>query len=858
MNSSCSFQGYYRKTVRLILVAAFLLFGGCGLLFCQAPFTCQGQVFLTLEGSNELVEAIISPGNNSLQISPIGNPGVSLHTLGFRSTDRLLYGIGTLDLHLYQIDANGTAKDLGKPALDASLFYLAGDVSPDGKYFLAVGSDNNGIDKQLARINLESSGFETEMFNFSTQTRLSDIAYDPYTSQLFGYDRISRSVISFAIGSSAATGFQILNSGNELYGMHFDAFGNLFSVGSTAFGVTNALFSIDKTTGKERVLTNGPPYAIADGASCPYTVKINNQAVPEASFPCSEIEYTYAIANNTGQILNGIDLEHALPPGFSFKSILQNPLGTVPDPAALPDVLRFKNATLLKGVSQLTIKVEIADIAGGKYASQARMDKLPGYLGSFRLSDAPLSVAYEDSTLVEVNRFEEDSLFFSWFLCHGKTMILDASDYGNNIQWNTGSKELKLEVSQGGTYTLEAASGCQTLFVSHEVTSATCPYTIAIDHKILPDTTFSCSELIYRFIFENDSGEKRTGLNFTDTLPEGFNFLAVLGNPYGGTVKSTFPSKEIHIASMSLKTGFDTLDLLVEVGNIPPGNYENRAMINSLPPVLGPTRLSDNPKTIALDATPVHVLGVDADTLYVDKIICNGSDLVLDAGEYGVNHLWEDGSTGNQFTVTAPGTYKVTIFDGCAPSVVYFTVSEGTFIEAVFPEPVVGIHLGEEYQLAPVILNNSDSLFIEWTDPLNSTLSCYDCPAPVAMPLQNVRYTILISNEICSDTAVVQIDVDNTRRIYAPNVFSPNADGINDYFYLQSPDHGIIRSLVVFDRWSDVVFESSQSSLNAPPSGWDGRRKGRVLPIGVYLWQASVTFLDGKTETLSGEVLLLK
>lgn len=75
-----------------------------------------------------------------------------------------------------------------------------------------------------------------------------------------------------------------------------------------------------------------------------------------------------------------------------------------------------------------------------------------------------------------------------------------------------------------------------------------------------------------------------------------------------------------------------------------------------------------------------------------------------------------------------------------------------------------------------------------------------------------------------------------TPELIMPNVFTPNADGINDNF---SPVtfKGIVKSeLIVFNRWGQVIFETEDLQ-----AGWDGTFNNAPCKDGVYFWVASYT-----------------
>ena len=138
-------------------------------------------------------------------------------------------------------------------------------------------------------------------------------------------------------------------------------------------------------------------------------------------------------------------------------------------------------------------------------------------------------------------------------------------------------------------------------------------------------------------------------------------------------------------------------------------------------------------------------------------------------------------------------------------------------------------------------------------------LSCSDCPAPVARPAQSTTYLVAVQDANgCEDRLQVEIRVEDSRRLYAPNAFSPNEDGRNDVFTVY-PGPGVARIVAfqVFDRWGNKVYEAEGQGV-APPPGWDGTRKGQRLNPAVFAWLAEVEFIDGSVRLYEGEVSLIR
>lgn len=67
---------------------------------------------------------------------------------------------------------------------------------------------------------------------------------------------------------------------------------------------------------------------------------------------------------------------------------------------------------------------------------------------------------------------------------------------------------------------------------------------------------------------------------------------------------------------------------------------------------------------------------------------------------------------------------------------------------------------------------------------------------------------------------------------FMPSAFSPNADGINDFFG-PSWQEGIVGyEMRVFNRWGQKVYDSTN-----PIPGWDGSFRGEACPEGVYIYR---------------------
>lgn len=842
------------------LKCLFLLLCTVHQLAAQMPFNRIGQVFMTKQTPEEIAEFKILPSYNTASVSPFSPaPGGGINALGFRKTDNLLYGIGQANLHIYKIGQGGSAQDLGTAGLNTTYFYLAGDVTPDGKYLVSVGSNDQGKDVHLAITNLENGNLSTEFVPLVAAGHLSDIAFHPTNGSIFGCDGPSNKIVKINKTTGQIDyGFNPAHYENTLLTLFFDAFGDLFGYGRAVNGIVDGCFSINQSTGKEKLLATSPVESVTDGASCPYSFGFKVVSEPEVVLPCSKLKFQYSIANNTGQTIDNAWFRHVLPNGLHTDGAMLNPFSQIPDTTTIPGTILMGPLTINPGTSSFSFNFWAGDLPKQPYRSQAILEQLPALYGQLLPSDNPKVAGWGDSTLFKINRFDEDSLEYNWLLCKGNTLKIDASEFGNQLQWNTGSQSPELNVSQTSNYTLNAGNTCEFVVVEHHITATSCPYTIELAFMPLPnDSFFACSEQIFRYFLNNESGESRYHLSIQDDLPDGFSILEVLPNTVGATLSAGTTPNQLLVKNITMRPGIDTVDVRVRIGDLPPGAFSTRARLQGLPLLMGPYRWSDNPLTFEFDSTQMVILPSGFEDMYRDTLLCPNGILPLNGSQFGQSLLWDNGSTLDTFLVKAPGDYELKVLDGCYPSSIFWHVEYGEAVQ-VFGLDEQHLHQGASISLSPLYNAGSGPEVIRWTDPLSTSLSCTDCPKTIATPLEEVAYTFYVSNGICADSTVIRVIVDKSRRIYTGNIFNPDGDYPNNRFGLQSPDAGNIQHFRVFDRWGNIVFQVINGSFNTSSSAWDGSVNNQPAPAGVYLWETEIVFPDGEKKAYKGDVTVVR
>jgi len=241
-----------------------------------------------------------------------------------------------------------------------------------------------------------------------------------------------------------------------------------------------------------------------------------------------------------------------------------------------------------------------------------------------------------------------------------------------------------------------------------------------------------------------------------------------------------------------------------------------------------------------------------------DTSICQGTYITYagyfaSLGNIGIVWNFDDGDTVHNtnpliyafngagvFTITASALYRA-----CA------NVSTSSVIR-VYPQP--SIYIGADTAICPgsdpltlADQINAGNPYASWMWSNGSTGSS------IAVVSPGVYWaTVSINNCWASDSVTVRsgcyIDI--------PNVFSPNSDGINDYFFpRQLLTQGLVSfNMNIYNRWGQLIF----TSTSIDGRGWDGTFNSIQQPEDVYVYIIDATFIDGQKEHHQGNVTLIR
>jgi len=114
----------------------------------------------------------------------------------------------------------------------------------------------------------------------------------------------------------------------------------------------------------------------------------------------------------------------------------------------------------------------------------------------------------------------------------------------------------------------------------------------------------------------------------------------------------------------------------------------------------------------------------------------------------------------------------------------------------------------------------------------------------------------------CTDDHEGIVIINDIFNVFVPTAFTPNSDGINDFFFIQGSDIDVSRfhfqvfDRWVFDRWGNQVFETRD--INTPWKG-DVDSGDHYAPNGAYNWRSVfISKSTGERKELNGSIVIFR
>jgi gliding motility-associated-like protein len=210
-------------------------------------------------------------------------------------------------------------------------------------------------------------------------------------------------------------------------------------------------------------------------------------------------------------------------------------------------------------------------------------------------------------------------------------------------------------------------------------------------------------------------------------------------------------------------------------------------------------------------------------------------------------------------TLLSPGVYSLTVTDqnGCAFES-EFTITEPDKV-TVDVGPNLTVQAQDSVRIDLVTNVPAGAIgTIDWGG--YDGVFCPGCPSFQFIATSSATISASVSDTAgCTAFDSLRLTVIVPRIIFIPNIFSPNGDGINDFFTISGRFNLTdITMLRIFDRWGNQLFEKPDLMPGEQSQGWDGTFNDEPMQPGVYVFVAELLYEDGYSESVSGNITLVR
>jgi gliding motility-associated-like protein len=245
--------------------------------------------------------------------------------------------------------------------------------------------------------------------------------------------------------------------------------------------------------------------------------------------------------------------------------------------------------------------------------------------------------------------------------------------------------------------------------------------------------------------------------------------------------------------------------------------------------------VTDDDDNIATDTIFVLIDPIANYNAGNDTVLCSGSQgpigAITNSTSGNVTYSWSPASGLSSTTdprpicsATITTVYTLTITSPTCPpqtSSVLVTIQNSPIVAVT---PIVSSI--NEGQTAVLIASGAQTYF--WSP--STDLSDANSALVNATPVTTTTYTVTGFDAWgCSGYASATVNVHPAEEVYYYNSFSPNGDGINDFFHIGNIEKYPKSRLEVFSRTGQLVY-SKTNYLN----NWDGTNDGDRLPDATY------------------------
>lgn len=229
--------------------------------------------------------------------------------------------------------------------------------------------------------------------------------------------------------------------------------------------------------------------------------------------------------------------------------------------------------------------------------------------------------------------------------------------------------------------------------------------------------------------------------------------------------------------------------------------------------------------------------------------ICFGSQTTLTAFSDSDNWSWSaGGATGLQLVVNQPGYYVFTSINNCGVCVDSILVQVADVLASFTASPTSGP--------APLVVNvtntSNGGTSYNWLVNGQFVSSAFE-PEIIIDEIAAHELTLVVTDANgCNSAFSVTLAVWEGVEIEIPNVFTPNNDGVNDYFGI-TINSALPARVVLLNRWGNVIREEDLITKEGEFTElWDGKINQIEATSGVYFYKLEVDSPSGEVVEYTG------
>lgn len=160
------------------------------------------------------------------------------------------------------------------------------------------------------------------------------------------------------------------------------------------------------------------------------------------------------------------------------------------------------------------------------------------------------------------------------------------------------------------------------------------------------------------------------------------------------------------------------------------------------------------------------------------------------------------------------------------------------------------------FSIHPTYSSNVASYLWSPTD----SLSCNMCAFPNGVSWATTTYLVTVTSDsgcVARDSVTIFVQCKDSY-ILMPTAFTPNNDGLNDFYYPLTRGIKKIVRFTIYNRFGQIVYEAKNFLPNDKTHGWDGQLKSWAQPSSVYVYVIEAICDVGDTVYKKGSFVLIR